>query len=265
MKRADRFHILFKKLNESQGNSLINFWSIYFSTNDRIYIYKYISILLKEVDFLEKDLKNLKLENNTQAKLVLNTLRQILKFNNLNELVGKTFLLSKYSDINSFFEIVLSIYESNQLNNEIDISQVDLDNFKDMIEEEIKKLIESDINIDEKEFFLNLFEDFSDAILMYKISGLSAFDNAIKKNLCKLKFIIEDKELSKLKPFINVSKKIIGITFSWIIKYGKNKVNNILEHKMTKLIEDTVNEWKNTDKPSNDNLREDLIEEAEIE
>lgn len=263
MRRAERVYNLFLELEKHKNFILIDFWEIYFNTKNRMYIYKYLGNLYKEVYLLENDIKEINLGSNKQFITVLSTLKQLLEITIFNNQIKTLSLINSIPDINSFFEIVITIYKSNELDDEDEIPLVDLDDFKNMLEEEIKNLKDSDLNIEDKDFFLSLFEDFDEAIAMYKISGLESFNNAIKKNLCKLKVIDEDiKENDKFQPYIKASKKILGTTFFWIIQYGKKKANNILEHKITNLIENKIEEWKNIDKPSSGS--DDTID-AEVE
>ncbi|RXJ94027.1 hypothetical protein CRU94_09355 [Arcobacter sp. AHV-9/2010] len=263
MKRAERFYNLFLELEKNKEIKLVKFWTIYFNTTDLMYIYKYLNNLYREIHLLENDIKKINLEKNKQFITVLLTLKQLLEITTLNNEIKSLPLINRIPDINSFFEIVITIYKSNELNDEDEVPLVDLDNFKNMLEKEIENLKGSDLIIEDKDFFLSLFEDFDEAIAMYKISGLESFNNAIKKNLCKLKVIDEDiKENDKFQPYIKASKKILGTTFFWIIQYGKKKANNILEHKITNLIENKIEEWKDIDKPSSDS--DDTID-VEIE
>lgn len=264
MKRAERFYNLFLELEKNKEIKLVKFWTIYFNTTDLMYIYKYLNNLYREIHLLENDIKKINLEENKQFITVLSSLKQLLQITTMNnEIKSLTSIIGHIPDINSFFQIVINIYKSNELNDENEVPLVDLDNFKNMLEEEIKNLKDSDLIIEDKDFFLSIFEDFDEAIAMYKISGLESFNNAIKKNLCKLKVIDEDiKENDKFQPYIKASKKILGTTFFWIIQYGKKQVNNILEHKLTKFIENKTEEWKNIDKPSSDS--DDAID-AEVE
>ncbi|MDN5093398.1 hypothetical protein [Aliarcobacter butzleri] len=263
MRRAERVYNLFLELEKYKDFRLIDFWERYFNTKDRRYIYKYLGNLYKEVYLLENDMKEIKLEKNSQFKMILSFLKTLLEYSDLTKEIKSTSLMNNITSIKSFFEIVTNIYHSKNLIDENEIPLVDLDNFKNMLEEEIKNLKDSDLTIEDKDFFLSLFEDFDEAIAMYKISGLDSFNSSIKKNLCKLKVIDEDiKENDKFQPYIKASKKILGTTFSWIIQYGKKKANNILDHKITKFIENKIEEWKNIDKPSSDS--DDTID-AELE
>lgn len=267
MKRAERFYNLFLELEKNREIKLIKFWTIYFNTTDLMYIYKYLNNLYKEILLLENDIKEIKLEKNRQFIIVLSNLKQLLEITIINNEIKTLPLIRHIPDINSFFEIVISIYKSNGLDDENEVPLVDLDGFKNMLKEEIKNLKDSDLTIEDKDFFLSLFEDFDEAIAMYKISGLDSFTNAIKKNLCKLKVIDEDikendKENDKFQPYVKASKKILGITFTWIIQYGKKKVNNILEHKITKIIESRAQKWKDGTDSSKE---EDDIIDANLE
>lgn len=254
MKRAERFYNLFLELEKNKEIKLVKFWTIYFNTTDLMYIYKYLNNLYREIHLLENDIKKINLEKNKQFITVLSSLKQLLQITTMNnEIKSLTSIIGHIPDINSFFQIVINIYKSNELNDENEVPLVDLDNFKNMLEEEIKNLKDSDLIIEDKDFFLSIFEDFDEAIAMYKISGLESFNNAIKKNLCKLKVIDEDiKKDDKFEPYIKASKKILGITSSWIIQYAKKEINNLLEHTITKYIENKAEEWKNIDKPSSD-------------
>ncbi|MCT7619155.1 hypothetical protein [Aliarcobacter butzleri] len=254
MRRAERIHNLFLELEKHKEYKLITFWEIYFNTKNRMYIYKYLSNLYNEIYLLKNDMKEIKLEENNQFKTTLSFLITLLEYSDFTKEIKLIGLMNNISSIKSFFEIVTTIYQLNNLVDEDEISLVDLDNFKNMLEEEIENLKKSDLSIEDKYFFLSLFEDFDEAIALYKISGLDAFNNSIKKNLCKLKIIDEGiKENDKFQPYIKASKKILGITFTWIMQYSKKKINNVLEHNVTKFIEEKAEEWKNLDEISNIN------------
>lgn len=262
MRRAERIYKLFLELEMNKDFKLIDFWKTYFDVKDRIHLYKNLSNLCEEVYLLERDIKEINLENNNQFKTTLSSLKNLLEYSDLTKEIKLLGVMNNISNIKSFFEIVLAIYQSKNLLDEDEIPLDILNNFKNMLEEEIRNLNNSDLDIEDKNFFLTFFKDFYEAISLYKISGLDAFDNAIKKNLCKIKVIDEDsKEYTKFKPFIKVSKKILGITFTWLIQYSKKKVDNILEHKITKFIEDKAQEWKDGD----DTSGEDNIIDANLE
>lgn len=263
MRRAERVYNLFLELEKHKDYQLISFWEIYFNTKNRMYIYRYLGNLYKEVYLLENDMKEIKLEKNNQFKVVLSFLKKLLEYSDLTQKVHFIGLMDNITSIKSFFEIVITIYQTNDLLDENEIPLVDLDSFRNILGEEIKNLKDSDLTIEDKDFFLSLFEDFDEAIAMYKISGLDSFNNAIKKNLCKLKVIDEDiKENNKFQPYVKFSKKILGITVTWIIQYGKKKANNILDHKITKLIEDKAQKWKDGTDSSKE---EDDIIDANLE
>lgn len=273
MRRVDRIHELFLKLNENKEKSFYVFWKTYFDVENTIEIFKKLVYLEKEVRLFELELKSLRLDQNQEFIKTINTLNSII----LNRSLDVNIINQSYMQENNFNLLLASLSmfktfaDANHIESiiEDDIPEKELSEFKKYVEDLIKSLNDSNIDEADKKIFLELYNNFVEALSLYKINGLEAFEEAIRKNICKMQLIQDSINDDKYEFYKNGAKKITGIVFSWSIKYIRKKVLGIIDNKIVKYIEEHVDEWKalpfNGDSKKNSNDVEDDAIDAEIE
>lgn len=247
MRSSERLHNLLIEIEKAKKESLIVFWKKYFDVNDIFEVYEKLIYVKKEIDLFESELKDLNLNENKQFIKTLNTLNTIVSFQCLtNNVENQSFMkVENINTIYSSFEIFKTFADAKHIDTTIEenISQEELDEFKELLQKTILDLENSDLEKEDKKFLLEVFKDFDNALSLYKINGLESFIDAIRKNLCKLKLIEEAKLDERYNKYRNHLKKIAGTVFNWSIKYIKNKTIGLIESKAVKFIEEHAEEW----------------------
>ena len=264
MKRVERIKNLLNELDVNKDKSFYSFWIEFFEVDNIISIYIKLIYLKKEVDLFEEELKELKLEENTQFIEVVKTLNQIVNMRNFDATIRNCIFMQpqNFNTIIVTLDIFKTFADAKHIHNieEDDISEEDLEEFKDLINSLIKNLSITNMNNEDREFFIDFYSDFNEALSLYKINGLSIFVNIIRKNICKIKIINDENEFENTHK--NGAKKIVGIVFSWSIKYLRNKALGVIDSQIVKYLENEAEEWSKLPSFKEDNI--DVID-GEIE
>lgn len=215
MTSVTRLHNLFKELESRKEEQVLIVWKNIFETADMFEVYNYLSKVNQEILLLKNELTERKLIVDRQYENIINTLNTIINHPHLTQKVSQITVMNPDNivKVNMSFESLQTFINADilKLKYEEEVAEDKFDSFKDMINETIEAVENSNLENEEKAVFLSILYDFNKAISLYKVNGLDAFIEVIKNDLCKIKMIDDvsdnNTEYNKFKILIEKSIK----------------------------------------------------------